>query len=434
VRNLFGTDGIRGIANEYPITVDVCHRIAEAIAATLCNSKEKRHTVVIGKDTRISGSMIEHAMAAAFCSCGVDVKLLGVVPTPAVAILTPMLGASVGIMITASHNKFNYNGIKLFDEDGLKLSDEMESSIEGINASPLLRQIDPQDIGQIEYVPEVVDIYCNKIIDSFCAFNNDDIRKIVVDCANGSFSHIAPIIFKKLGFNVIAIHNSLNGININEKCGVMHPSIITDAVLLHKADVGIAFDGDGDRVILVDRSGKQKNGEQILATLAKSSSSKKVVSTVVCNFAFEKYLKSIGIELIKTEVGDRYISEYMRTEKDVEFGAETSGHVIIKSHALTGDGLFAALKIIEYGGIENFPFTPCPVMTTNVLVKDKSVVDNETLREIIQRKQEQLHGRGKLIVRPSGTEPLVRISVDGENEEELKHIMEEVLETIGKLL
>jgi phosphoglucosamine mutase len=429
---LFGTDGIRGIANEYPMTVEFCHRLAEAVTSIFCAS-EKKHTVVIGKDTRISGDMLEHAMAASFCSCGVDVKLIGVVPTPAVAILTPQLNASVGVMITASHNSFHYNGIKLFDENGLKLPNNLENDIENKNTIPLLRRLNSQNLGCIEYIPEAVDFYCDKIIGSFHEFSENYKKKIVVDCANGSFSHLAPKILRELGFNVIALHNSPNGININENCGVMHPSVIKNAVLAHKAEVGIAFDGDGDRVLLVDSEGNLQDGEQIFAILAKSGSSKKVVSTILSNSALKNYLESIEIELVEVSVGDRYISEYMQTQNDVEFGAEASGHVIIKSHSLTGDGLFAALKVMEQHGVGNLLFEPNPTISTNLFIKNKDLVKNELVVSAVQKFQEQLSGRGKVIVRQSGTEPILRILVEGNDENELQNITTNLLDVIGKL-
>ncbi|MDR1235814.1 MAG: hypothetical protein LBJ96_02295 [Holosporaceae bacterium] len=432
--NLFGTDGIRGVAGEYPMTVEFCYRLAEAVFAKFCTSEDRKHTILIGKDTRISGDTLEHAMAAAFCSCGADVKLIGVVPTPAVSILTPKFDASVGIMVTASHNPFLYNGIKLFDENGLKLSEERENEIESINAAPLLRKLKVQSMGRAEYVPGALDVYCDKIINSFKSFDGCGVKKIVVDCANGSFSAIASKILKKLGFDVISIHDSPDGVNINENCGVLYPDVLGNAVREHRADAGIAFDGDGDRVIISDRNGEIRDGEQILAILAKSGSSKEVVSTVMSNSALGQYLKSVGVELAEVNVGDRNILEYMQLKKDVEFGAEASGHIIIRSHALTGDGLFAALKVIEQRGVENFLFRPNPVVSTNVFVKNRLLMNDKTMQDVVRKFKKQLEGRGKLTVRMSGTEPLLRIYVDGENKEELQKIRDEILEAAGRLL
>jgi phosphoglucosamine mutase len=378
--------------------------------------------------------MLEHAMAASFCSCGADVKLLGVVPTPAVSILTPKLDASVGIMITASHNSFRYNGIKLFNKNGLKLFEDQEDDIENINAAPLLRKLEPQDTGRVKYIPESVDLYCDKIVNSFKSFDNCGVKKVVVDCANGSFSGIAPKILKKLGFDVISIHDFPDGVNINENCGAIFPEVIRNAVQEYRADVGISFDGDGDRVVITDRSGNIQDGEQILAVLAKCGASGEAVSTVTSNSALGRYLKSVGVKLTEVDVGDRNILEYMQIKKDIEFGAEASGHVIIRSHALTGDGLFAALKVIEQRGVGIFLFKPNPVISTNVFVKNKSLLNDKAMRNVIRKFEKQLEGRGKLTVRMSGTEPLLRISVDGENKEELQKIMDEILENAGKLL
>ncbi|MDR2724313.1 MAG: phosphoglucosamine mutase [Holosporaceae bacterium] len=433
MRKLFGTDGIRGVANEYPLTIDLCKKLAEAITLKYCETREKKHTVIIGKDPRLSGDMFEHALAAAFCSCGINVKLLGVVPTPAVSILTHNAKASMGIMVSASHNLFYDNGIKLFNKFGLKLKDDEEAELEEIMEKklPYCKAI-KSDLGQVEYTPSALDTYCTRVRSSF-GFRG--MGKIVVDSANGSFSHIAPDILKEFGFEVISIHDSPNGININENCGATNPSILSEAVLYHKADLGIAFDGDGDRVILADKNGKFLDGDHILAILAQSCESSEVVSTIMSNCSLEKYLSSINVRLVRTNVGDRYISDYMH-HSDARFGAELSGHIIIKSHAPTGDGLFAALKVLEY--LSQTPevhprlhfFESYPTVSRNLCVLDKSVIHTPLLQSTIRKFEKQLGSCGKLVVRASGTESVIRILAEGQDQLELEQIVNELSQII----
>ncbi|MDR0753207.1 MAG: phosphoglucosamine mutase [Holosporaceae bacterium] len=434
MRKLFGTDGIRGIANEYPLTVDFCPHLAGALALKFCSSVEKKHSVIIGKDTRISGDMLEHSLAAAFCAEGIDIALLGVVPTPAVSILTRELDASVGIMITASHNPFNDNGIKLFNGSGSKLSDGEEAELEEIiaaNSRP--HKTMTFNFGRVEYIPSSLNIYSTKIKN---ALNFKGDCKIVVDCANGSFSAIAPDLLRKFGFEVISIHDSPNGVNINENCGAANPHALRKAVLHYGVDLGIAFDGDGDRVVLADECGNLLDGDHILAILVQSWLSKEVVSTIMSNLGLEKYLASIGVKLHRSAVGDRYISEYMQNN-DVQLGAEPSGHVIVKSHAPTGDGLFAALKVLEYLVKSGKTcsqlrfFTPYPTVSKNLRVSDKSILQNPVVWRVIQNFEKRLDGRGRLVVRPSGTEPVIRIWAEGENATELEQMVNELSLTIS---
>jgi phosphoglucosamine mutase len=425
------------VANEYPLTVDFCWKLAAALVEKFCKSENGRGLVVMGKDTRISGDMLEHALTASLCSFGADVKLLGVAPTPAVSMLTSKLRASVGIMISASHNPFYDNGIKLFNRYGLKLSDEEESELEKMTTNGTRRRVATgADLGRVFGDSSGLDSYRAEIKNSFDFYNAK--IKIVLDSANGSFSNIAPNIFREFGFEVISINDSPNGTNINENCGVTNSHVLSEAVAYHKADVGIAFDGDGDRVFLADENGKILDGDQILAILAKSEENSEVVSTIMSNFGLEKYLTSLGTKLIKTNVGDRYVSEYMRSG-DAKFGAEPSGHVVIKSHLLTGDGLFAGLKVIEYmlksrkKCSQLYLFRPFPTVSKNLRISNKSVLLHSDVKKAIQKFSERLEGRGKLIVRPSGTEPVVRILAEGENPAELQKIVDELSQIMGNL-
>ncbi|MDR0631768.1 MAG: phosphoglucosamine mutase [Holosporaceae bacterium] len=439
MRELFGTDGIRGVANEHPMTIEICQKLAEAIAVKFCSAGEKKHQILISQDTRISGEMFSHAMAVVFCSLGIDVRFL-TVHTPQLSIFVPEYGASAGIMISASHNPYHDNGVKLFNEFGLKLADYEEEELEKIlKEVPLLPRATGANIG-IYRRHEKCDFYDKKIRESL-VFDREFSKtlKVVVDCANGSLSQIAPRLLKEeCGFDVVGLHCYPDGININEKCGVTHPHVIGEAVLQHRADVGIAFDGDGDRVLISDENGKILDGDHILAMMATFSKCKEVVSTIAANFALEKYLSSVGVKLVRTNVGDRYISEYMQ-KNDAEFGAEPSGHVIVKSHALTGDGLFAGLKVLEY--MVRFRkkcselrfFESYPTVNKNLKVRDKSIIHSQFAQRAIQEAEEQLAGRGKVIVRPSGTEPLIRISAEGKNPPELEDIVNKLSQVIGNL-
>jgi phosphoglucosamine mutase len=434
LRKLFGTDGIRGVAGEYPITLSFCRKLAEAVVLKFC--KDKSRLVIIGKDTRISGDMLEHVMAAAFCSFGVNVKLLGIVPTPAVAILTEKFEASVGVMISASHNPFRDNGLKLFNRFGLKLDDKEEEELEEIIAgSDSLPAETGSNIGRVEYDLSGLNFYREKIRNSF-VFENPRI-KILLDSSNGSFSFTAPNLLREFGFEVVSVNDSPNGVNINDNCGAVCPDVLGENVKRRGVDVGMAFDGDGDRVILADENGNILDGDQILAILAGAEHADEVVSTIMSNFGLERYLLSKGIRHVRTDVGDRRISERMQ-KSGAKLGGEQSGHIILRSHCLTGDGLFAGLKVLEYllksGGkcSELRLFEPLPAVSANVPVADKSVVFRPDAAEAVQKFTKRLEGRGKLIVRPSGTESAVRISVEGENPSELREIADALSQIMAR--
>ena len=439
MKKLFGTDGLRGTANVYPMTIDVCRKLAQAIYKKFLSHDLKRKTVFIGKDTRISGDIFEHSLAAEFCAMGVDVKLLGVIPTPAVSILTKKFGADLGIMVSASHNPYNDNGIKLFNSLGLKLSDEDEIELENL----IFNHEEDHAVSNDKIGRAICDHMAHKVyqdeIERNFSFDKEvtDKLNIVVDSSNGALSKIAPWIFQNLGFNVVSLFDNPNGVNINENCGVTHPEVLSRAVINNNADFGIAFDGDGDRVLICDETGQMLNGEDILAILSLEGNHKEVVSTIMANFGFEKYLERRGIKLTRTNVGDRYISEYLRYNS-ADLGGEPSGHIIIKSHAPTGDGLFSGLKAIEMmlRSGKKFSelrlFNPSPSVNKNVKVTDKFVIEDERIKKIIENCRSELSGRGKLIVRPSGTEPLIRITAEGENPDQLEDIVEKISAAIEK--
>jgi phosphoglucosamine mutase len=441
VRKIFGTDGIRGVSNEYPMTIDICLRLAKAIAIKFCNTDGRKHLIIIGKDTRISSDIFEHVLAAAFCSYGIDVNLLGILPTPAISILTSKLHANAGIMISASHNQFFDNGIKIFNNSGLKLKDSEELELEKIMLDDFVSRKPAigSDIGVIRVKNNATLHYANKIKESFDFSKSDTKRlKIVVDSSNGALSYIAFDIFKNFGFEVISINDSPDGLNINNSCGVMYPETLSKAVLEHDADVGVAFDGDGDRVLLSDENGKSIDGDHILAILVQSENfaPQEIVSTIMSNLAFERYLASNNIKLVRTNVGDRYILEYMQNSTAV-IGGEPSGHVIIKSHAPTGDGLFVGLKIIECIikskkklSELNALFQSYQNVSHNVRVRDKSIIENPKITAKIDDLHLKLQGHGRLIVRPSGTEQMVRIYAEGENLSDLEAIVTDLANAI----
>lgn len=424
---LFGTDGIRGLANKYPMTVGMCSELAWAL--TVYFDLIHGETIVIGKDTRESGDIFEHALAANFASLGVNVRLLDVVPTPAVSVITKNTQASLGIVISASHNPYYDNGIKIFNKSGLKLKDTEELQIEKYMFGK--EEIEVSTIARITYEKHLIDEYTNGIKKRFNIHGQG--KRIIVDSANGAMSFIASDIFRHFGFEVISINDNPNGKNINENCGVTCPNTLIDAVKNNNADLGIAFDGDGDRLILCDENGEIMDGNQILALLALQSPAP-IVSTIMANFGLEKYLENQDITLIRTNVGDRYISDYMQAHPKVQFGGEPSGHIIIREHALTGDGLFSGLKVLELylnSGENQFStfshiFKPIPCLQKNVKIKNKQVMFRSDIDKKIKMYQIQLEGRGRLIVRPSGTEPVIRIMVEGENIEELQKIVSEI--------
>lgn len=426
---LFGTDGIRGRANEYPLTIDMCRKLVQALVTHF----DLKSGVVIGKDTRESGDMFEHALAAYFASLGISVSLLGVVPTPAVSIITTKTKASLGIVISASHNPYYDNGIKIFNKSGLKLKDTEELQIEKYIFED--KSIEAGRVGRILPAHYLINEYESDVKNHFHIDGAG--RRIVVDTANGAMSDIAIRVFEYFHFNVIAINNNPDGRNINENCGVTHPEVLSKCVQENCAEFGIAFDGDGDRVTLCDENGDIMDGDQILA-LFSSLGSDVVVSTIMANFGLEQYLSDNGISLVRTNVGDRYISDYMQAHPRAQIGGEPSGHIIVREHALTGDGLFSGLEVISMylqSGKEKFSefshiFKPTPSVMKNVKISNKRVMFRSDVDRKIKMYQSQLKDRGRLIVRASGTEPLIRITAEGKDHNELDKIVNEISELL----
>ncbi|MDR2766114.1 MAG: phosphoglucosamine mutase [Holosporaceae bacterium] len=448
MRKLFGTDGIRGVAGEHPVTPEVCQRLAGALAVLFHDSTMEnlttaavRPSVIIGQDSRISGDMLERALTAHFASCGVDVRLLGIVPTAAASILTKKLGANAGIMISASHNPFRDNGLKVFDGEGSKLTDDAEAKLEGIMMDDaLLPPSGGEACGLVRQEDDGLAIYRNLLMTS-SVFDKSEAAavKIVLDSANGALSSTAAGVFREFNFDLVSIHDSPNGSNINDGCGATNPDVLAAAVIEHQADVGIAFDGDGDRLLLADENGDPVDGDTLLAILIRDGNfpRRPVVSTIMANLALEQYLTAGGRELIRTAVGDRHVFEEMR-RLDAALGGEPSGHIIIASHAHTGDGLFVALKLMEcfvrsqkkFSEFRNV-FRPYPSLSENILVMNKSVIHLPEVEAALEQAKATLQDNGRVILRPSGTEPVVRIYAEGEDQRRLREAVDLLRNVIG---
>ena len=446
MRKLFGTDGIRGKANIYPMTTDVAMNIGRAVAKVFRSNGRSRHPrVLIGKDTRLSCYMLENALSAGICSMGVDVLLVGPMPTPAIAFLTSSMRADAGVVISASHNPYEDNGIKIFSSDGFKLPDHVESRIEELISSDTLTSEMPtgSDVGKAFRIEDSQGRY---IVFAKHTFPDDlvlDGLKIVLDCANGATYKVAPSVFEELGAEVIKKGAAPDGININDGCGALYPESIKHAVLENNANMGIALDGDGDRLIVTDEKGLVVDGDHIMAICAKDMIDNRilnyntVVSTVMSNMGLEVALEAMGGRLVRTQVGDRYVVETMR-QKGYNFGGEQSGHLIFLDHITTGDGILAALQLLavmqrtrrplsELAAImESFPQT-----LHNIRVKERKEVDAiDGLSEKLALFEKELKGRGRILIRPSGTEPVIRIMVEGEDRDRIEEIAVDIEEHI----
>lgn len=432
-RRYFGTDGIRGTANEPPMTADFALRFAYACARVLgCGH---RASVVIGKDTRLSGYMLEQALTAGFVACGVDVKLLGPIPTPAVAYLTQHLKADFGVVISASHNPYRDNGIKLIGPDGYKLSDEIELRIEAAldMDAPL---VSGEKLGKASRVDDALALYEQSIVQGLHESDTLAGLKIVIDAANGAAYRAAPHLFKQLGADIVAMFCTPDGMNINEDCGATHTHNLCKEVVAQKADLGVALDGDADRVILVDETGAVIDGDQILAVLAQDQEEgQAVVSTHMANLALERYLKTQGRDLVRANVGDRYVVEAMR-ENNLGLGGEPSGHVLFGG-ARAGDGLRTALHMALHLKKDSGKasatlrrFNPLPQILQNVRAP-KSVL--AALDADIKDAEEALAGMGRLLVRASGTEPLIRVMAEGDDAAFIAQIVQNLCVRIEKL-
>jgi phosphoglucosamine mutase len=426
-KRLFGTDGIRGQANSLPMTAEIAMKVAMAAGRMFING-DHRHRVVIGKDTRLSGYTLESAMVSGFASVGMDVFLLGPVPTPAVAMLTRSLRADLGVMISASHNPFQDNGIKIFDNDGYKLSDEKEQLIEECiygDMSHLLAA--PEKIGRAKRIDGVFDRYIEYAKRTLGRHIRLDGLKVVIDCANGAAYKVAPQSLWELGADVTTIGDEPNGFNINLDCGSTAPAALCAKVRETGAHIGIALDGDADRVILVDERGEIVDGDQLLAVIAEAWLAENklvgggVVATVMSNLGLERFLQGMGLQLLRTPVGDRYVVERMRAD-GYNLGGEQSGHIVMSDYTTTGDGLVTALQILSVvvtGGKRVSEvckrFDPIPQVLKSVRTH-RSTLDNKGVRDTIAKNEQRLGNSGRLLIRPSGTEPVVRVMAEGDDE------------------
>lgn len=444
MKKLFGTDGIRGIANEAPMTPETILKVGRAAANRLSDSR-KRCKIIIGKDTRISGYMIETALSAGICSMGVDVMLVGPLPTPGVAYLTHSMRLDAGVVISASHNEYQDNGIKFFSRDGLKLPDKVESEIEEMVFSENIEKLRPiaGDIGRAHRIDDAGGRY---VVFAKSTFPNDltlEGMKVVVDCANGAAYRVAPLVFDELRADVLAINDEPDGKNINLDCGALHTKRMREMVVAENADMGVALDGDGDRCILCDSKGNVVDGDKIMAISAKFLKSRgelydnRVVGTVMSNYGFEKHLKESGINLLRTQVGDRYVAQEMLTG-GFSIGGEQSGHIIFRKHGFTGDGIVTALQIMSVmksidrplseliKGIEDVP----QVLINLKVRKKKSINDLHDVKRAINDAQSKLKDSGRVLVRYSGTEMIARVMVEGENDKTVRDCANNIAESI----
>jgi phosphoglucosamine mutase len=443
VRHLFGTDGIRGTANTDPMTAGTALRLGQA-AGLMFARGNNRHRVVIGKDTRLSGYMIEPALTAGFVGAGVDVTLVGPLPTPAIAMLTRSLRADLGVMISASHNPYEDNGIKLFGPDGFKLSDETEAEIEALMDGRFAdRLAAPSALGRASRLDDAAGRYIEAAKASFPRGLRLDGLKIVVDCAHGAAYRVAPTILWELGATVVPVGVSPDGFNINRGCGSTVPDYLCAQVVEHEAHLGIALDGDADRLLVADERGELTDGDQILALIAQSwaesgrLSGQGIVATVMSNLGLERHLTAQGLTMHRTKVGDRYVVERMR-EVGMNLGGEQSGHVILSDFATTGDGLLAALQvlavIVERGRSAREVcrmFTPLPQLLKNVRFAGPSPLRGRRVKAAIAAAEAELNGTGRLLIRESGTEPLVRVMAEAEDEALIGRVVDELCDTIA---
>ncbi len=446
---LFGTDGVRGVANIAPMTAEMILEIGRATAHVCKLHQDRRHRIVIGKDTRVSGYMVENALTAGICSMGVDVFLVGPMPTPGIAFITRNMRADAGIVISASHNPYQDNGIKIFSRTGYKLPDAEEDEIEGLILTGKIRDIRPtaREIGKARRIEDAIGRYIVFCKNTFPEDRSLEKVKLVLDCANGATYKVAPIIFSELGAAVTTIHDNPDGININDNCGSQHTGDLQARVLEEKADVGLAFDGDGDRLIAVDEKGQVLTGDQIMticARMYKESgwlANNLVISTVMSNFGFGLALKKLGIRHGASKVGDRYVLEMMQ-EKGAVIGGEESGHVIFLNHHTTGDGIIAALQLLSAMRLYRKPLSSLarmmklyPQKLVNVEVKEKPPLEKiPAVQEAIRQAENRLKGKGRVLLRYSGTQAMCRVMVEGPTDELTGELCLFLVEAVKKSL
>ncbi len=440
-RKYFGTDGIRGLTNISPMTAEMAMKVGMAAGAYFVRG-DHRHRVVIGKDTRLSGYMLENALVAGFTAVGMDVVLLGPMPTPAVAMLTQSMRADIGVMISASHNPFADNGIKLFGPDGYKLSDEAEMAIEALIDGDITLAA-AGDIGRARRVEDARGRYIHFAKSTFPADARLDGMKVVVDCANGAAYQVAPAALWELGAEVVAIGVEPNGKNINHHVGSTAPQTLSETVVASGAAIGIALDGDADRLIVVDERGRIVDGDQLMATIATSFARRGalagggLVATVMSNLGLERHLAAQGLGLVRTSVGDRYVLEAMRA-RGFNVGGEQSGHIILSDYGTTGDGLVAALQILAEVQRTGAPasevlhrFEPLPQLLKNVkYARGAKPLEAASVRETIAAAEEELSGSGRLVIRPSGTEPVIRVMAEGDDAAQVEAVVDRICDAV----
>ena len=444
MRKLFGTDGVRGVANLEPMTSEIAMQLGRA-AAHIFMRRAGRHQVVIGKDTRLSGYMLESALTSGICSMGVDVLLVGPMPTPAIAFLTRSLRADAGVVISASHNPYQDNGIKFFSNEGFKLPDEVEGRIEQLIVSDEIKHLRPtaDAIGKAYRIGDAEGRYIEFVKRSLPKDLDLQGIKLVVDCANGAAYKVAPAVLREVGAEIEVIANSPDGMNINDGCGAVHPERLQEAVRRYGAHIGIALDGDADRAIFVCEQGKIIDGDHVMAALGLDLHTqgqlarKTVVGTVMSNFGLELAMKKAGIELVRTPVGDRYLMERMLAEGH-NFGGEQSGHFIFLDHNTTGDGLISALQILSLMKRTGTPLselakamTAVPQILLNVQVKHKPDLNQiPDIQQAIRTAEATLNGTGRVLVRYSGTEALLRIMVEGERDSTIREVADHLADVV----
>ena len=444
-RKYFGTDGIRGYANKSPMTAEAAMKVGMATGVAFTRG-DHRHRVVIGKDTRLSGYMIENALVAGFTAAGMDVFQLGPVPTPAVAMLTRSLRADIGVMISASHNAYHDNGIKLFGPNGFKLSNQIEHEIERLMDLDLTDQLaSGRKIGRVSRVDGVHDRYIEFAKRTLPKQMSLEGIRVVIDCANGAAYKVAPTALWELGAEVVTIGAEPNGTNINDKCGSTHTVALARKVNEVRADIGIALDGDADRVIIVDEKSNVVDGDQLMALVAQSWKERDalagdgIVATVMSNLGLERFLSAQGLSLARTAVGDRYVVEHMR-KNGFNVGGEQSGHIVLSDYAMTGDGLVTALQVLSVVQAWDKPvsevcarFEPVPQVLKNVRFKSGEPLKDKQVIESINEARARLANSGRLVIRTSGTEPLIRVMAEGDDEALVHEVVYEICSTLRQV-
>jgi len=446
MKKLFGTDGVRGVANIYPMTSEIAMQIGRAIAFIVKN-QVKGNTIVIGKDTRLSGYMIENALAAGICSMGVNVQLVGPLPTPGIAFITTSMRADAGVVISASHNPFQDNGIKIFSADGYKLPDAMEADIEDLIFSQKMAALRPvaDEVGKATRIDDASGRYIVSLKNTFPKDYVLDDFHIVLDCAHGATYRVAPHVFSELGAKVTTICAEPDGKNINHECGALHPEVMAAKVKQLGANIGLALDGDGDRLIVCDEHGTIVDGDHIMAICAsdlmhrRKLKKKTLVATVMSNMGLEQAMTAMGGQMVRTQVGDRYVVETMRA-KGYNFGGEQSGHLVFLDHNTTGDGTLAGLQLLAIMIKKNKPLSELatimatyPQVLENVRMASKIAPEHiPGFPEALKLAKQKLGNRGRILVRASGTEPVIRVMTEGEDEQEIAALAHELCDVIRK--